>query len=144
MDIGRTVLQNYLPRHRRKSWLRELLASPIELGNPSSITGSSGQCWDCVSQVKVPGTLGPGRERDIKAGTAGDPCGWVLTLKRPRALGAPEDRLDAGTFGTMGVGLGFALAAALIAKDESPHQRVICIEGDSAFGFSSMEVETIC
>ncbi|XP_048464040.1 2-hydroxyacyl-CoA lyase 1 [Rhincodon typus] len=56
----------------------------------------------------------------------------------------PRHRLDAGTFGTMGVGLGFALAAALIAKDESPHQRVICIEGDSAFGFSSMEVETIC
>ncbi|XP_072431796.1 2-hydroxyacyl-CoA lyase 1 isoform X2 [Chiloscyllium punctatum] len=56
----------------------------------------------------------------------------------------PRHRLDAGTFGTMGVGLGFAVAAALIAKDESPHQRVICIEGDSAFGFSGMEVETIC
>ncbi|XP_048415994.1 2-hydroxyacyl-CoA lyase 1 isoform X3 [Stegostoma tigrinum] len=56
----------------------------------------------------------------------------------------PRHRLDAGTFGTMGVGLGFALAAAVIAKDESPHQRVICIEGDSAFGFSGMEVETVC
>ncbi|XP_072364879.1 2-hydroxyacyl-CoA lyase 1 [Scyliorhinus torazame] len=56
----------------------------------------------------------------------------------------PRHRLDAGTFGTMGVGLGFAIAAALIAKDQSPHQQVICVEGDSAFGFSGMEVETMC
>ena len=54
------------------------------------------------------------------------------------------NRLDAGSFGTMGVGLGFAIAAALVAKDRSPGQRVICVEGDSAFGFSGMEVETIC
>lgn len=44
----------------------------------------------------------------------------------------------------MGVGLGFAIAAALVAKDRTPKKRVICIEGDSAFGFSGMEVETIC
>uniref|UniRef100_A0A2K5CJF2 2-hydroxyacyl-CoA lyase 1 n=1 Tax=Aotus nancymaae TaxID=37293 RepID=A0A2K5CJF2_AOTNA len=56
----------------------------------------------------------------------------------------PRHRLDAGTFGTMGVGLGFAIAAAMVAKDRSPEQRVICVEGDSAFGFSGMEVETIC
>uniref|UniRef100_A0A4W3KHK8 2-hydroxyacyl-CoA lyase 1 n=1 Tax=Callorhinchus milii TaxID=7868 RepID=A0A4W3KHK8_CALMI len=56
----------------------------------------------------------------------------------------PRHRLDAGTFGTMGVGLGFAIAAAMIAKDHLPQQRVICVEGDSAFGFSGMEVETIC
>ncbi|XP_059776358.1 2-hydroxyacyl-CoA lyase 1 isoform X2 [Balaenoptera ricei] len=56
----------------------------------------------------------------------------------------PRHRLDAGTFGTMGVGLGFAIASALVAKDRNPGQRVICVEGDSAFGFSGMEVETIC
>lgn len=56
----------------------------------------------------------------------------------------PRHRLDAGTFGTMGVGLGFAIAAAIVAKDRNPGQRVICVEGDSAFGFSGMEVETIC
>ena len=54
------------------------------------------------------------------------------------------NRLDAGTFGTMGVGLGFAIAAAIVAKDRNPGKRVICVEGDSAFGFSGMEVETIC
>ncbi|XP_053077457.1 2-hydroxyacyl-CoA lyase 1 isoform X2 [Acinonyx jubatus] len=56
----------------------------------------------------------------------------------------PRHRLDAGTFGTMGVGLGFAIAAATLAKARNTGQRVICVEGDSAFGFSGMEVETIC
>ncbi|KAL6438544.1 hypothetical protein ACFW04_004544 [Cataglyphis niger] len=55
----------------------------------------------------------------------------------------PRHRLDAGTFGTMGVGLGFAIAAALYCKDNAPKKRVICVEGDSAFGFSGMEVETM-
>ncbi|XP_069816533.1 2-hydroxyacyl-CoA lyase 1 [Dendropsophus ebraccatus] len=56
----------------------------------------------------------------------------------------PRHRLDAGTFGTMGVGLGFAIAAAMVVKDEAPEKRVVCVEGDSAFGFSGMEVETMC
>ncbi|KAG9476192.1 hypothetical protein GDO78_002987 [Eleutherodactylus coqui] len=56
----------------------------------------------------------------------------------------PRHRLDAGTFGTMGVGLGFAIAAAMVLKYEAPEKRVVCVEGDSAFGFSGMEVETIC
>lgn len=53
-------------------------------------------------------------------------------------------RLDAGTFGTMGVGLGFAIAAATVQRNQNTSQRVVCVEGDSAFGFSGMEVETMC
>lgn len=49
----------------------------------------------------------------------------------------------AGTFGTMGVGPGFAIAAALWCRDYAPDKRVICVEGDSAFGFSGMEIETM-
>lgn len=57
----------------------------------------------------------------------------------------PRHRLDAGTFGTMGVGLGFAIAAAALEKSSSGKgQRIVCVEGDSAFGFSGMEVETMC
>lgn len=52
----------------------------------------------------------------------------------------PRQRLDAATFGTMGVGLGQAIAAAVV----HPDRKVICLEGDSAFGFSGMEVETAC
>ena len=50
----------------------------------------------------------------------------------------PRHRLDAGTFGTMGVGLGQAIALAAVY----PGKKVVCVEGDSAFGFSGMEVET--
>ncbi|XP_056299669.1 2-hydroxyacyl-CoA lyase 1 isoform X1 [Pseudoliparis swirei] len=56
----------------------------------------------------------------------------------------PRHRLDAGTFGTMGVGLGFAIAAACVERSEQSNQRIVCVEGDSAFGFSGMEVETMC
>lgn len=48
-----------------------------------------------------------------------------------------------GTFGTMGVGLGFAIAAAVWCQKYEPGKRVLCVEGDSAFGFSGMEVETM-
>ncbi|XP_054638789.1 2-hydroxyacyl-CoA lyase 1 isoform X2 [Dunckerocampus dactyliophorus] len=56
----------------------------------------------------------------------------------------PRHRLDAGTFGTMGVGLGFAIAAAALEKSQNKGRRIVCVEGDSAFGFSGMEVETMC
>lgn len=56
----------------------------------------------------------------------------------------PRHRLDAGTFGTMGVGLGFAIAAAAVEANHNTGRRVVCVEGDSAFGFSGMEVETMC
>lgn len=55
----------------------------------------------------------------------------------------PRHRLDAGTFGTMGVGLGFAIAAALYCRHQEPSKKVVCVEGDSAFGFSGMEIETM-
>ncbi|MDA8586359.1 oxalyl-CoA decarboxylase [Rhodobacteraceae bacterium] len=51
----------------------------------------------------------------------------------------PRKRLDVGTWGIMGVGMGNAIAAAV----ETGNQ-VLAIEGDSAFGFCGMEVETIC
>lgn len=44
---------------------------------------------------------------------------------------------------TMGVGPGFAIAAALFCRDYHPGKKVICVEGDSAFGFSGMEIETM-
>ena len=50
----------------------------------------------------------------------------------------PRKRLDVGTWGVMGVGMGQAIAAAV--ETGSP---VLAVEGDSAFGFSGMEIETI-
>ncbi|KAJ1761752.1 hypothetical protein GGH19_004157 [Coemansia sp. RSA 1807] len=50
----------------------------------------------------------------------------------------PRRRLDCATFANMGVGMGFAIAAQL----HYANQRVVAIVGDSAFGFSAMEIET--
>src|SRR3982075_3216509 len=51
----------------------------------------------------------------------------------------PRKRLDVGTWGIMGIGMGYSIAAAI-----ETGKPVLAIEGDSAFGFSGMEVETIC
>jgi oxalyl-CoA decarboxylase len=51
----------------------------------------------------------------------------------------PRHRIDVGTWGVMGIGMGAAIAAAV-----ETGKQVLAIEGDSAFGFCGMEVETIC
>jgi oxalyl-CoA decarboxylase len=51
----------------------------------------------------------------------------------------PRKRLDVGTWGVMGVGMGYAVGAVI-----ETGKPVLAIEGDSAFGFSGMEIETIC
>jgi oxalyl-CoA decarboxylase len=51
----------------------------------------------------------------------------------------PRKRIDVGTWGIMGIGMGYCVAGTVATG-----QQVIAVEGDSAFGFSGMEVETIC
>ena len=51
----------------------------------------------------------------------------------------PRKRIDVGTWGVMGIGMGYCIGAAI-----ETGKPVLAIEGDSAFGFSGMEVETIC
>ncbi|MEA2721742.1 MAG: oxalyl-CoA decarboxylase [Candidatus Eremiobacteraeota bacterium] len=51
----------------------------------------------------------------------------------------PRHRLDSGTWGVMGIGMGYAIGAAV-----ETGKPVVALEGDSAFGFSGMEIETIC
>jgi 2-hydroxyacyl-CoA lyase 1 len=47
-------------------------------------------------------------------------------------------RLDAGSYGTMGIGMGFTIAAAVVHRDRP----IVSVSGDSAIGFSGMEMET--
>ena len=51
----------------------------------------------------------------------------------------PRRRLDCGTWGVMGIALGYSIGAAI-----STGKPVLAIEGDSAFSFNGMEVSTIC
>jgi len=55
------------------------------------------------------------------------------------SMSEPRHRLDSGTWGVMGVGMGYAIGAAVESG-----QPVVAVVGDSAFGFSGMELETIC
>lgn len=62
----------------------------------------------------------------------------------------PRQRLDAGTYATMGVGLGYVVAAhaaynlpSIEGSGTHMPKKIVAFEGDSAFGFSGMEVETL-
>lgn len=69
----------------------------------------------------------------------------IFTMEHPRV------RLDAGSYATMGVGLGYAIAAYAAYNFPQPEglagsrgrKKIVAIEGDSAFGFSAIEVETM-
>ena len=50
----------------------------------------------------------------------------------------PGHRLNAGTHGTMGVGVPFGIAA----KAARPDKQVVVLTGDGAFGWNGMEVDT--
>ncbi len=63
----------------------------------------------------------------------------------------PRSRLDAGTQGTMGVGFGYAIAAweaynglhAERSSGKAGKKKIVGLIGDSATGFSGMEIETM-
>lgn len=85
--------------------------------------------------------------RAVRDGLAGRPDVYIVneganTLDFARNIidmYEPRKRLDSGTWGIMGIGMGYAIAAAV--ESGKP---VVAIEGDSAFGFSGMEIETVC
>ncbi len=51
---------------------------------------------------------------------------------------AAKTYMDAGAFGCLGVGVPFAIAAALALPD----RQVISVNGDGAFGINAMEIDT--
>jgi 2-hydroxyacyl-CoA lyase 1 len=66
--------------------------------------------------------------------TTMDIGGTQMPLENPRSY------LNAGSYGTMGVGLGIVIAACVV----HPDRPVVHVSGDSAIGFSGMEMETLC
>jgi 2-hydroxyacyl-CoA lyase 1 len=93
-------------------------------------------------------TLSPPENGDIVYVSEGantmDISRSIIELQHPR------QRLDAGTYATMGVGLGYMIAAhaaynlpSFPASKPPKPKKIVALEGDSAFGFSGMEVETL-
>ncbi len=66
--------------------------------------------------------------------TTMDVGGTQMPLDNPRSY------MNAGSYGTMGVGLGLVIAACVV----HPDRPVVHVSGDSAIGFSGMEMETLC
>ena len=63
--------------------------------------------------------------------------GDILSFAR-LGLEAPRTYLDAGTFGCLGVGTPYGVAAALL----NPDRQVVVISGDGAFGINAMEIDS--
>jgi acetolactate synthase-1/2/3 large subunit len=76
-----------------------------------------------------------GRE-DIVVGDGGD---FVATAAHVLALEWPQLWMDPGPLGTLGVGPGYAMAAALAR----PHARTVIVYGDGAFGLHGLEFEAM-
>jgi acetolactate synthase-1/2/3 large subunit len=63
--------------------------------------------------------------------------GDILSFAR-LGLEAPATYLDSGTFGCLGVGIPFGVAAALV----HPGRQVVVVSGDGAFGINAMEIDS--
>src|SRR5262249_54867254 len=69
-------------------------------------------------------------------GDGGDIVSWGARILTPWE---PGHWLDAGPFGTLGAGTGFAIAAKLAR----PEKQVAILFGDGTFGLNGMEFETM-
>jgi acetolactate synthase-1/2/3 large subunit len=77
--------------------------------------------------------LGP---RDVVVGDGGD---FVATAAYTISLSWPQLWMDPGPFGTLGVGPGYAMAAAL----KRPEAKTVILYGDGAFGLHGFEFEAM-
>src|SRR5262249_58589533 len=72
-----------------------------------------------------------------RARTTTREAGAIWTSGR-LGLEAPRTYLDSGTFGCLGVGTPFGVAAALV----QPGRQVVVVSGDGAFGINAMEIDS--
>lgn len=120
-----------------KEWLDEIVQTKqANVAKMEAKLNANPQPMDFFSALRAVRTV-MDRHRDVYLVNEGantlDDTRNVVNMYHPRL------RLDCGTWGVMGVGMGYTIGAAVTSG-----KPVVCIEGDSAFGFSGMEIETIC
>jgi acetolactate synthase-1/2/3 large subunit len=69
----------------------------------------------------------------IRIADGGDILGYAR-----QGFESPRTYLDPGTFGCLGVGIPYGVAAALL----EPGRQVVVVSGDGAFGINGMEIDT--
>jgi 2-hydroxyacyl-CoA lyase 1 len=131
-------LLDYLDEHpwqfpQDSEWLQSVKANAHE--NQELVEGMVGRDGDPIGYYTALMEVKNAAPRDVVYVTEGE--GTMAIARTVLDTYHPRHRLDAGTFGSMGLGHGFAIAAQV----ENPGKRVICVQGDSAFGFAGMEVE---
>ena len=114
-------------------WLQTVRANARE--NEELVSGMVGHDGEPIGYYTTLMEVKNAAPRDVVYVTEGE--GTMAIARTVLDTYHPRHRLDAGSFGSMGLGHGFAIAAAV----ENPGKRVICVQGDSAFGFGGMEVE---
>jgi 2-hydroxyacyl-CoA lyase 1 len=150
-----SALHNWFYDSARSAYLQAIRASAAKneanalkaAANPK-IPMTYGKTFDVIK--KTLGRLSPPEKGEVVYVSEGantmDISRGIFNVEHPRL------RLDAGTYATMGVGMGYAIAAhqayniphAEAASGPSTNpKKIVCIEGDSAFGFSLPEVETM-
>jgi acetolactate synthase I/II/III large subunit len=109
-------------RHRHRERTAASAAANKTLGADGKIHPRA--IFDAIAQVAAPD--------HIAIADGGD----LLSFARVGL--ASRTYMDAGAFGCLGVGVPFAVAAALAF----PHRQVISVNGDGAFGINAMEIDT--
>lgn len=128
-----------LDRHAAKKscpeWSRSL--RELEQEHKSKLEAELGAAEGKLTALRLAWALARHvRESDLFVADGGDfpaQAGAVLPVRWPGAW------LDAGPFGTQGVGPGYAMAAASLRPD----QRTVLLSGDAAFGCHALEFEAM-
>jgi acetolactate synthase I/II/III large subunit len=118
--LDRTWAENLRRRHLERS---------KRGGEKKSATGADGKIhpqaiFDAIADIADP--------NHIAIADGGDLLSFARTGLQARTY------MDAGAFGCLGVGVPFAVAAALAM----PGRQVISVNGDGAFGINAMEIDT--
>ncbi len=115
-----------------RAWVEGLRRRHLERSRPGSAPGRGedgkvhpAAIFDAIRQVADPDF--------IAIADGGDLLSFARVGLEARTY------LDAGAFGCLGVGVPYAVAAALACPD----RQVICVTGDGAFGINAMEIDSM-
>lgn len=122
------------PGSRWSKWIGQLSAR--DAARTLEIDRQADTCGEFVNPIALLRTIDRiAAENAIFVADGGDFVGAASYIVRPRS---PRAWLDPGAFGTLGVGAGFALGAALC----HPDAEVWILLGDGACGFGLVEFDT--
>ena len=120
--IDRAWVDGLRRRHRERVEAGERARDPRATGSDGAIHPAA--IFDAIAAVAAPDF--------IAVADGGDLLSFARVGLKSRTY------LDAGAFGCLGVGVPFAVAAALAF----PGRQVISVNGDGAFGINAMEIDT--